>query len=314
MSIVRIVFIRIVMRDAVAAQKEKRRWSVEKRLEFIDFHLFWEGQINRADIMDRFGVSVPQASKDLSLYQESAPKNLDYDHRVKKYFAGQAFKPAFLKPDSEAYLWQMRDDISAMAGTDGAWLPDLPPHDMVRMPYRNVTPAILREMITTIRSVKAVEILYQSMSSEEPSWRAISPHAFAFDGLRWHVRAFCYRRKTYRDFLLSRVQDVRGAEVSHVSGKEDTVWNETFTVTLKPHPKLSKSQAQAVARDYNMEDMRVGITMRLALLYYFLRQMGLEDCDGESKNQREQHVVIANKAETRKAKAKAQYEGKNTNE
>ena len=38
------------------------RWGVEKRLEFIEFRLFWEGGINRADIMERFGVSVPQAS------------------------------------------------------------------------------------------------------------------------------------------------------------------------------------------------------------------------------------------------------------
>lgn len=49
------------------------RWGVEKRLEFIEFRLFWEGGINRADIMEQFGVSVPQASKDLSLYEQKAP-------------------------------------------------------------------------------------------------------------------------------------------------------------------------------------------------------------------------------------------------
>jgi hypothetical protein len=52
------------------------KWGAEKRLEFIDFRLFWEGAINRVDIMDQFGVSVPQASKDLSLYQEKAPNIL----------------------------------------------------------------------------------------------------------------------------------------------------------------------------------------------------------------------------------------------
>lgn len=45
------------------------RWGVEKRLEFIEFRLFWEGGINRADIMEQFGVSVPQASKDLSRFE-----------------------------------------------------------------------------------------------------------------------------------------------------------------------------------------------------------------------------------------------------
>jgi hypothetical protein len=45
----------------------------ETRLEFIEFRLFWEGVLNRADIIDYFGVSVPQASNDLSRYQELAP-------------------------------------------------------------------------------------------------------------------------------------------------------------------------------------------------------------------------------------------------
>jgi hypothetical protein len=48
------------------------RWGVERRLEFIEFRLYWEGGINRSDIREFFGVSVPQASKDLSLYQEMA--------------------------------------------------------------------------------------------------------------------------------------------------------------------------------------------------------------------------------------------------
>ena len=298
----------------VKKQTVQRRWSVEKRLEFIDFRLYWEGQINRSDIRDRFGVALLQASKDIAQYQEAAPKNLDYDLREKRYFSARTFKPAFLDPDSEAYLWQMRDDVSAMSGIDGAWLPDLPPHDIVRMPRRNVAAETLREIVLAIRRKKAAEILYQSMSSEEPAWRAISPHAFAFDGLRWHVRAFCHRRQKHKDFLLSRVQDMRESGESPVSRVQDAVWNEIFTVTLKPHPKLSKSQAQTVAWDYNMQDMRLGAPVRLALLYYFLRRMGLEDCDGDKRDAREQHVVIANKAETRKAKARAQYEEDNKNE
>ena len=33
------------------------RWGVEKRMEFIEFRLFWDGGINRADIIGQFGVS-----------------------------------------------------------------------------------------------------------------------------------------------------------------------------------------------------------------------------------------------------------------
>ena len=52
------------------------RWGVEQRLEFIEFRLFWEGGVNRSDITRYFGVSVPQASKDLSQYQAIAPDNI----------------------------------------------------------------------------------------------------------------------------------------------------------------------------------------------------------------------------------------------
>ena len=55
------------------------RWGVEQPLEFMELRLFWEGGVNRSDIIDVFWVSVPQASKDLSLYQERAPGNVDYD-------------------------------------------------------------------------------------------------------------------------------------------------------------------------------------------------------------------------------------------
>lgn len=288
-------------------KKQPRRWSVEKRLEFIDFCLYWVGQINRSDIMERFGVSVPQASKDLSLYQEAAPKNLDYDHRIKKYFSAKTFKPSFLKPDAEAYLWQMRDDVSAMFGIDGAWLSELPPHDIVSMPRRNVDPQILKEVLATVKERKKLEVYYQSMSSDEPAWREISPHAFGYDGLsRWHIRAFCHNQNKHKDFLLSRILKVGKSTETDISPDTDEVWNEVFTVILKPHPKLSESQSKAVALDYNMKDSRLHVEVRLALLYYFLRRLNLEDYEAEKRNPREQHVVLANKAETKKACERAE--------
>jgi hypothetical protein len=37
------------------------RWELERRLEFIEYRLFWEGGSNRSDLVDEVGVSVPQA-------------------------------------------------------------------------------------------------------------------------------------------------------------------------------------------------------------------------------------------------------------
>src|SRR5258706_16455995 len=98
--------------------ERRMRWGVEKRLEFIEFRLFWEGGINRADIMERFGVSVPQASKDLSLYEEKAPGNLVYDKKQKRYLAAPGFRPVFLKPEADAYLSQLRSVSDRVASTE----------------------------------------------------------------------------------------------------------------------------------------------------------------------------------------------------
>ena len=62
-----------------------------------------------------------------------------------------------------------------------------------------------------------------------------------------------------------------------------------------------------------MTDMRLDMNIRLALLYYYLRRLGLhQDCDGEELPSREQHVVVANKVATRKALEKAQGLGDNS--
>lgn len=279
----------------------QRRWSIEKRLGFIDFQLFWYGQINRSDIRDKFGVSAPQASTDLSLYGEIAPKNLIYDLSEKKYLASDSFKPAFIRPEAEPFLWQLRDDVHSVSDADGISLRNLPSHDIIRFPKRNIDPFILRTVSGAVRERKTIEIFYQSMSSEEPSWRGISPHAFAFDGHRWHVRSFCHNGLYYKDFLLSRIQKIGKIKDEYISAEADTIWHEFFTVILKPNPKLSISQAKAVAADYNMCDMKLNITMRLALLYYFLRRLELQDCDGEKRDPKEQHVVLENKEETKLA-------------
>src|SRR3954468_5379152 len=80
------------------------RWGIERRLEFVEFRLFWEDGVNRSDIVEEFGVSVPQASKDLALYQEQAPDNITYDRSEKRYFASHTFRPKFIELDAAAYL------------------------------------------------------------------------------------------------------------------------------------------------------------------------------------------------------------------
>ena len=117
------------------------KWGVERRLEFIEFRLFWEGGVNRADIIEMFDVSVPQASKDLTLYQERAPKNAIYDKSAKRYVASDQFQPCFLKPDPAAYLNQLRSVSEGILDRSHAWIGQSLPYDAAPTPVRGVNAA-----------------------------------------------------------------------------------------------------------------------------------------------------------------------------
>ena len=92
----------------MAGQQPELRWSVERRLEFIEFRLYWEGRVNRGDIVDTFGVSVNQSSTDINRYIGMAPDNLAYDKSARTYVRAQAFSPILLKPNASGYLSQLR--------------------------------------------------------------------------------------------------------------------------------------------------------------------------------------------------------------
>jgi len=292
----------------MVAEAAGLRWGVEKRLEFIEFRLLWEAGVNRADITRRFGVSVPQASKDLSLYQSIAPANITYDRRQKRYFAAKDFKPRFLKPDADRYLSQLRSIGDGALNLEESWLSQPPVFETVPMPHRHVEADNLGAIIDVIRNGKAIEIRYQSLSAARPQalWRWISPHALAFDGLRWHVRAFCHLDRSFKDFLLPRILKTRDTADAEAAASDDSVWNETVTVSLKPHPGLTSDQKHVVARDFGMKGEETHVKVRLALLYYLLRRLDLHDFEGEKRPAREQHVVLANRDEVRRALERAQ--------
>lgn len=61
------------------------RWPEQQRMIFIREHLTEHGWIGRKPIMDKFGVSVPQASNDLRKFQKLHPDAVVYDTSAKRY-------------------------------------------------------------------------------------------------------------------------------------------------------------------------------------------------------------------------------------
>jgi hypothetical protein len=251
------------------------RWGQERRLEFIDFRLLWEGRVNRSDLTTFFQISVPQASLDLAKYRELAPQNAAYDVTQKTYVATASFNPLFVRYSAEAYLGRVLAIETGMLESSSTFLGWRPTVALVRDPTRAIDPATLKSMLLAIREHRTVFADYQSMTSPDPKRRRITPHALAFDGSRWHARAYCHTHNEFRDFVMARISAISLEERSAIDASEDTEWHREIDVVLAPHPELSPAQKRAIESDYGMAEGKLVLRTREALLFYLLRHLGL---------------------------------------
>ena len=136
------------------------RWSVLRRLEFIDFRLFWTGRLNRSDLSEMFGISAPQASADIALYQESAPGNLIYDRGQKVYLRGPGFKPILIGDIVDRFLLQIIAVQRGWLKKEDTWFDEVPSMEVVSLELPPTNAAVLQGVLDAIREKAEVEIEY----------------------------------------------------------------------------------------------------------------------------------------------------------
>lgn len=280
------------------------RWGQERRLEFIEFRLQWEGRVNRSDLVNYFSISVPQASLDFARYRDLAPTNTVYDVVQKAYLASPSFKPNLIRDSADDYLTRLWATTTGTMSNNSSFLGWTPSVGIVRDPARAVDADVLRVFLLALRERRTVSFEYQSMTTAVSASRMISPHALAFDGFRWHIRAFCHTRGKYRDFVLGRVRSAVPGAPAEIDPKDDADWHNLIEAIIVPHPNLSVPQKQAVESDYCMEHGRLVLRVREALLFYYLEHLGLLDSSENSKK----HIALVNRAELRPFFEKHQIE------
>ena len=276
-----------------SGQSRRGRWGQERRLEFIDSRLYWNGRVNRSSLTEFFGISVPQASLDLTEYQKRAEHNTVYDRTEKAYVATPDFKPILVDPTSGRYLAELYALTTGTIPSDISFLGDAPTTAIVKHPARLVSPELLRSVLHAIHSSSALDITYQSMSRPEPSRRTISPRALAYDGYRWHVRAYCHKRERYCDFVFARILDYAGPHPSQPVPDADQEWDRILSVIIGPNPSLAMGPRRAIELDYGMVDGQLAIRTRQCLAYYLLRRLGLHRSTDHLQGN-EQQVVLLN--------------------
>lgn len=80
-----------------------RSWAQRQRLALIDQALESKGMVRRQDLVEAFGISLPQATTDLAEYERVAPGNMTYDTRAKAWRRTPSFRRRF--SGGQAVAW-----------------------------------------------------------------------------------------------------------------------------------------------------------------------------------------------------------------
>lgn len=270
-------------------------WGLESRLQFIDFRLRWERRINRMDLTEHFGISVPQASLDIAKYTELAPGNLVYDRSSRTYTAALDFQPLYQRSSAQRYLTELLATKMGLVEPAASFIGSAPETDWAPSPWRTIYEQTVEAVVRAIRQHEAIRVSYQSMTSLDESIRLLSPHALGNDGFRWHVRAFCHKRQRFSDFVLARILRIDGFEPSEVDFGRDVHWHTVLMLVLAPHPDLPAAKKRVLELDYGMEDGQVKLPCRQAFLYYTLRRLGLNS--KEAPDPLAQQITLNNRDE-----------------
>ncbi|CAI8970251.1 WYL domain-containing protein [Pseudomonas sp. IT-347P] len=272
---------------------ESVRWDLALRYRLIETVAWWEGRLTTNHLMQSFGISRQQASKDINTYiNEHAPKNLSYDKHLKGYVPTRSFVPLFISDSANAYLQLLNQNHERAPHIEGLSLAYA--HiEVLDVPDRSIRPEVLRPLLKACRERLRFEVEYVSFRTPGGETRLIAPHTLIYSGMRWHVRAYCEKNGEYRDFVLSRFRGIPELmdEPSEHSRELDAGWNASITVILEPDSRLKPEQREILAADYGMQNGQLVIRTRGALVQYVLQRYQIDTTKVHTKPSAQQLVV-----------------------
>lgn len=249
-----------------------------ERLAYIDFRIYFLGELRRAEVADRFGTGPAAATRDIAQYREIAPSNLELDNSDKIYRPTEQFVPLFDHAPQRVLTALSRGFGEGIGEELGS---------MVRCEFPNALTvpkmSILAPITRAIHRGKVVHMTYTSIESGRTE-REIVPLALVNNGSRWHVRAYDRRRSGFRDFVLTRIENAVLLEKSPIKNSErvdqDAQWNRVIELKLVPHPKHPRPEV--VMMDYGMRDGALRVKVRAANAGYMLRRWTI-DCSPDHR-------------------------------
>lgn len=247
-----------------------------QRLSYLEFCLYFLGEVRRADMMARFDCAPAVVTRDIALYRQTAPANLVLDPSSKAYLITPAFAPLFEHRLEQVMVALMQGEPYSIESIGSVLLPcDYPV--LLNRPGLSILAAVSR----AIRQQRLLRVRYHSASSGEQE-RVIAPHALVDSGLRWHVRAFDRLRGRFIDLVLTRMlvaDELPNSPELHEQADADDQWQRQITLHLVPHPKLPDPAIATL--DYAMTNGLLTLTARAANVGYLLRRWYV-DCSADA--------------------------------
>lgn len=251
-----------------------------QRLAYIEFRVWFYGEVSRKDVRERFEVATAAGTRDLALYRELAPLNVSYEHKAYRYLP--TFVPLF-EHEVERVLAALTCGFGAGEPARGGAPVSHAVPGRLNQPQLEILATVTRAM----QGGYALRLIYHSMKTGA-GFREIVPHALVDSGLRWHVRAYDRTKGQFRDLVLTRMERVvplpEATEKQFAAADEKAVadlqWNQWVTLHLEPHP--AHPHPETIERDYGMQHGRLTVTLRAAVVGYVLRQW-LVDCSQQAR-------------------------------
>lgn len=262
----------------------------KQRLAYIDFKLLFVGYVTRAEIVNHFEKGLSSATRDINLYKELCPNNMVYDAKEKKYFKGENFKP-LVKHDPRKTLVKLANQITDGFDSIGDTTFPIETPSILNIPDIY----IVAKLVQAIMNNNAVSVIYTSLSSGSNA-RELVPHSIVDNGLRWHLRAFDRKTKSFRDFVLTRITKVtiiKQQLLPEEDKLEDHQWMRMVPLQIIPHPN-NVEHPIAIKLDFGMTNGVLEVNVRAALAGYLLRRWNVDCTENANLEGSEYQLYLQN--------------------
>lgn len=274
------------------------KWATRQRLQYIEIMAWYAGVVARSDVARAFGLSDPAATKDLKLYGDLAPGNLQYSHAVFGFVPAPGFAPLFADLSPAVVLPAMAANLAVTNGPYGATRVYGLPTAALPLPARLPGRETLAQLTRAIRARRKLRVIYRSLTGSPAEARVLEPHTLVDTGLRWHVRAYSESSGDFRDFVLSRIVEAKLLDAPAESAEEyDEDWVEWVKLELAPHPGLDADRRASLLIDYGATEGILEMKVRRALLGYTLQRLGVDSTAGHTLNPHAWQLVLVNRDE-----------------